>query len=65
MGYVGRLMAHYKWTFDYVAFELPMIQGWVWYAFAMETDGWLNFSGVRRDGDGFVRQQIKQQANDS
>lgn len=54
---MGRLMAHYKWTFDYVYYELPMVQGWVWYAFAMETDGWLNFGGVKRGSDGYIKQE--------
>lgn len=38
-------------------FDLPMIEGWIWYAYAMENDGWLSFSGIRRKGVGYVGMQ--------
>lgn len=36
-----------------------MVQGWVWYSYAMATDGWLNFSGVKMNGDGYIAQEKK------
>lgn len=36
--------------------DLPMDQGWAFYAWAVENDGWLQFSGMKRDGDGYVMQ---------
>ncbi len=53
-------MGHYKWTPQFVLKELPMVEGWVWYSYAMSTDGWLNFSGVRLDGLGYIGQEKKE-----
>ena len=36
-----------------------MAEGWCYYAWAVENDGWLSFSGVRRDGDGYIGQEVK------
>jgi hypothetical protein len=35
-----------------------MEQGWAYYAWSMENDAWLAFSGVRRVSRGYVGQQI-------
>lgn len=40
-------------------FELPMVEGWAFYAMAMEHDGFLQFSGVRRSGEGYIAQEAK------
>jgi hypothetical protein len=45
---------------DYVLDRLPMDQGWAFYAWAIENDGWLQFSGVKRDGDGYVMQGARE-----
>lgn len=39
--------------------DLPLVEGWVWYAYAMESDGWLNFSGVKREGRGYLAQEVE------
>lgn len=49
----------YGWSEDYVLYELPMIRGWVYYAYAMENSGWLNFAGVKRQGAGYIKQQTE------
>lgn len=48
-----------SFTRDYVLFDLAMVEGWVWHAYAMENDGWLQFSGVKRKGDGYVAMETK------
>jgi len=42
---------------DYIQDEVPMDQGWAFYAFSMENDGWLQFAGVKRSGLGYVGQE--------
>lgn len=41
-------------TRDYVLYDLPMAEGWIWHNYAIENDGWLNFSGIKRTGKGYV-----------
>jgi hypothetical protein len=54
------LLRYYQqFTKDYVENELPMIQGWAFLADAMENDGWLNFCGLTRVGDGYVKQETR------
>jgi len=36
-----------------------MVEGWCWLAVATENNGWLQFNGVQRSGDGFVKQESK------
>lgn len=35
-----------------------MAQGWVYYNWSMENDGWILFCNVRRDSPGYVKQEI-------
>lgn len=34
-----------------------MDQGWAFIAFAKQNDGWLQFNGVKRQSDGYVKQE--------
>lgn len=43
----------------HVLYRLPMVRGWAYYAWAVENDGWLSFSGMRRDSPGYQGQEIK------
>ena len=55
--YACRLLHSYpSFTPEYVWNELPMIQGWVYVAWAIENNGWLGFCGVKRNGAGFIKQ---------
>ena len=36
--------------------ELPMDEGWAFYNFAIENDGFLRFSGVERETSGYIKQ---------
>lgn len=36
-----------------------MDEGWTFYAWAMENDGWLQFSGLKRAGDGYIAQHVE------
>lgn len=44
---------------DFILNEMPMDQGWAFYSWSMENDGWLQFCGVRRDGKGYMGQQAE------
>lgn len=59
MDLVGRVCYAYKWDRNEVLFEIDMVELWMWYNAAMELDGWLQFSGVCRKGDGYIRQEAK------
>lgn len=43
---------------DYIENELPMGFGWSLVSYYIETDGWLNFCGVKRMGDGYIKQEV-------
>lgn len=36
--------------------KLPMIRGWAYFAWAMESNPWLN---VKRSGPGYIAQEIQ------
>ncbi len=36
-----------------------MDQGFAFYSWAIENDGWLSFNGIRREGDGYKRQEVR------
>lgn len=36
-----------------------MDQGWAFYAWVIENDGWMQFGGVKRQGDGYIQQEVK------
>ena len=40
-----------------------MDEGWIYYAWSMENDGWLNFSGVKRDSPGYIAQEAQRNLN--
>ena len=61
--YMGRLCRTYHWSLEYVLFELPMVEGWVMYCVAIEQDGWMQFSGVKRTDGGYIGQQIEKNLN--
>ena len=53
--YVHRLLNKYpSFTVDFVWFELPMEEGWAYYSVALELDPWLQFSGAKRKGKGYI-----------
>lgn len=57
---MGRLLRTFGGfpALEYVLDELPMDQGWAFFSWSMENDGWLQFGGVRRDGPGYLGQAI-------
>jgi len=56
---VARLAKNYaSFTLDFILYDLPMDQGWAFYAWAIENDGWLRFNSVNRSGKGYVAQEI-------
>jgi len=56
--YVCRLAKTYpSFSLDFVWDELPMAQGWAYYAWSIEADGWLNFSGIKRASAGYLKQE--------
>lgn len=58
--YITRLVKSYPaFTRQFVLDELPMIEGWLWYAQAITMDGWLSFNGVRIVSDGYIKQQTE------
>jgi hypothetical protein len=42
-----------------------MDEGWVYYSYAMENDGWLQFAGIKRIGAGYVAQHIERRLEKS
>lgn len=46
-----------SFTYQFVMDELPMDQGWAFYNWAIENDGWLQFGGLKRGGKGYIAQQ--------
>jgi hypothetical protein len=42
---------------NFILDELPMDQGWAFISWTVENDGWLQFSGIAREGKGYVGQQ--------
>lgn len=36
-----------------------MDEGWAFYNWAVENDGFLRFAGIDRDGDGYIAQAAK------
>lgn len=39
--------------------DLPMDQGWAFIAYSVQNDGWLQFNGVKRASDGYIKQEIE------
>ncbi len=59
MHYNARLLKYYhQFSEDYVLDELSMARGWAYLAAALENDGWLAFSQVKRDGKGYVAEEV-------
>ena len=58
LDYVARLCRSYHWSKEYVLFDLPMSEGWALMAMAIEQDGWMQFSGVKRSVKGYLGQEI-------
>jgi hypothetical protein len=59
MEYVGRLLKTYsQFSLEYIENELPMSFGWSLVNYAVETDGWLSFCGIRRTGKGYISQEV-------
>jgi hypothetical protein len=52
-----------SFTRDWIEFDLPMDEGWVYIAWLTENDGWLQFSGVKRDSPGFIAQEAERILN--
>jgi hypothetical protein len=53
--YLCRLVKTYpSFTRQVVMDELPMIEGWMYYGFAIEDDAMNRFEGLRRIGKGYV-----------
>jgi len=44
---------------EYIENELPMIKGRALINFAIERDGWLQFSGLRCLDGGYIEQEMK------
>lgn len=40
-------------------YDLTMDRGWAYVAQAIEMDGWLQFSGMRRSGKGYIGQEAE------
>jgi hypothetical protein len=53
------LKSYPSFTRYYVERELPMDEGWAFYNWAVENDGFLRFAGIDRDGDGYIAQAAK------
>ncbi len=45
---------------EYVMNDLPMDQGFAYISWLLENDGWLQFSGLKRKGDGYVKRRVKE-----
>jgi len=45
-------------TWEFISEHLPMERGWAWWSWAVENDGWLQFSGVKREGKNYIAQEI-------
>jgi hypothetical protein len=55
--YVGRLLHYYpSFTRQFVWDELPMVEGWAYFAFAYLDDPAHKFAGVKCNG-GYVKQE--------
>lgn len=64
--YICRLIRAFPhFTLGFVIEELPMDEGWVFYGWSVENDGWLAFAGLKRDGDGYIAQERKRILNDA
>jgi len=64
--YECRLLKTYpSFTRDWIEFDLPMDMGWIYYAWSLENDGWLQFSGVKRDSLGFIAQEVERLLSDA
>ena len=55
--YVCRLVKTYGFTRTYVMDELAMIEGWMWYAFAIEDDAMNKFGGIRPVSQTYLEQE--------
>lgn len=56
--YLCRLVSFYpSFTRRFVLDELPMIEGWAWYAFAMENNAMNQLGGIEKTSPGYVRQE--------
>lgn len=52
-------MAGYpQFSEEFVWDDLSMDRGWAYYAWKVENDGWLQFSGVKRKGKGYVGMEV-------
>lgn len=48
MDYCFKIFKNYhQFSWEYILFELPMIQGWLFYSYAVFDDPICRFSGVR------------------
>lgn len=60
MDYVCRLWKTFpSLTREAIFWELPMVQGWAYFGWAIENDGWMAFSGLTRQGSGYVGEEVK------
>lgn len=58
--YVGRLLRGYpQFSLEYVENELPMSFGWALVNFYLENDGWMQFCGIKRIGNGYIQQEVE------
>jgi hypothetical protein len=58
--YVGRLMKTYtQFSLEYIENELPMAFGWALVGYAIENDGFYQFCGIKRIGNGYVKQEVE------
>lgn len=48
-----------QFTWDYVMDELPMLKGWALVAVAMSNSEWLQFSGLRLKGKGYIGKEAE------
>ncbi len=56
---MGRLLKTYhQFSLEYIENELPMSFGWALVNYAIENDGFLQFCGITRIGEGYIKQEI-------
>jgi len=52
-------MKTFHWSYQHVRLELPGAQGWVWYAWAMQSEQGGFGPAYKAISDGYVRQEVK------
>lgn len=56
---MGRLLLNYhQFSLEYIENELPMAMGWFLVSYSVENNGWLQFCGLKRLDDGYIKQEV-------